>query len=191
MLEEILNCNTLIDKIILIKNCNDIYNVYDYRKMGIDEPIKIINPAKFAEKLGINIIFDKKQSIFIDGVLRDTNGYKEISLKPNMDNDQIRITIMTLICNYLLYPDSGNIAVDVTNNLIATTKDNKRRSIPKRTLFMVDSLLVPEEELNKTKDYFEYDEVCAKIFKVNKYQMEENITEITGKVKKHSLFRKK
>ena len=45
MLEEILNCNTLIDKIILIKSCNDIYDVYDYRNMGIDEPIKIINPG--------------------------------------------------------------------------------------------------------------------------------------------------
>lgn len=191
MLEEILNCNTLLDKIMLIKSYEDIYDIYDYRKMGIDEPIKVINLAKFAEKLGINIICDKKQSIFIDGVLRNTNGYKEISLKPNMDNDQIRITIMTLICNYLLYPDSGNIAVDVTNYLIATTKDSKRRNISNRTLFMVDSLLVPEEELNKTKDYFEYDEVCAKIFKVNKYKMEENITEITGKVKKHSLFRKK
>ena len=191
MLEEILNCNTLIDKIILIKNCNDIYNVYDYRKMGIDEPIKIINPAKFAEKLGINIIFDKKQSIFIDGVLRNSIGYKEISLNTKINDEKIRCTLMTLLCSYILYPDSGNIVVDVTNNLIATSKDIKRRNIPKRTLFMVDSLLVPEEELNKTKDYFEYDEVCAKIFKVNKYQMKENITEITGKVKKHSLFRKK
>ena len=54
---------TTIDKIMLIKNCNDIYDVYDYRNIGIDETIKIINPAKFAEKLGINIIFDKKQSI--------------------------------------------------------------------------------------------------------------------------------
>ena len=191
MLEEILKCNTLIDKIILIKNCNDIYDVYDYRKMGINEPIKIINPAKFAEKLGINIIFDKKQSIFIDGVLRNSNNYKEISLNTKINNEKIRCTLMTLLCSYILYPNSGNIAVDVTNNLIATTKDNKRRNISNRTLFMVDSLLVPEEELNKTKDYFEYDEVCAKIFKVNKYKMEENITEITGEVKKRSLFRKK
>ena len=29
------------------------------------------------------------------------------------------------------------------------------------------------------------------IFKVNKYKIEENITEITGKTKKRSLFRKK
>lgn len=191
MLEEILKCNTLIDKIILIKNCNDIYDVYDYRKMGINEPIKIINPAKFAEKLGINIIFDKKQSIFIDGVLRNSNNYKEISLNTKINNEKIRYTLMTLLCSYILYPNSGNIAVDVTNNLIATTKDNKRRNISNRTLFMVNSLLVPEEELNKTKDYFEYDEVCAKIFKVNKYKMEENIIEITGEVKKRSLFRKK
>lgn len=190
MLEEILNCNTLIDKIILIKSCNDIYDVYDYRKMGIDEPIKIINPGKFAEKLGINIIFDKKQSIFIDGVLRNSNGYKEISLNTKINDEKIRCTLMTLLCSYILYPNSGNIVVDVTNNLIATSKDIKRRNIPKRTLFMVDSLLVPEEELNKIKDYFECDELCE-IFKVNKYQMEENITEITGEVKKHSLFRKK
>ncbi len=190
MLEEILNCNTLIDKIMLIKSCNDIYDVYDYRNIGIDETIKIINPAKFAEKLGINIIFDKKQSIFIDGVLRTNNGNKEISLNTKINDEKIRCTLMTLLCSYILYPDSGNIVVDVTNNLIATTKNNKKRNISNRILFMVDTLLVPEEELNKIKDYFEYDELCE-IFKVNKYQMEENITEITGKVKKHSFFRKK
>lgn len=32
MLEEILNCNTLNDKIILIKSCNDIY-IYIYLRL--------------------------------------------------------------------------------------------------------------------------------------------------------------
>ena len=38
MLEEILNCNTLIDKIILIKSCNDIY-IFKVNKYKIEENI--------------------------------------------------------------------------------------------------------------------------------------------------------